>query len=157
MRRGAGLGAWERTVYADLFVAQPGIYYAHKLSNRGAVKHSRGFFTREINFPKLKRTWIRDGPYGELACPSHRFIGLGTALMRSDFNLWRTWEDGTRRLTLYSSRKYYGDDDGAIARTLYPPADVRPGLSDRYVPKQSVQGEADEDFVQGNEQPAIAS
>jgi hypothetical protein len=36
-----------------------------------------------------------------------------------------------------------------------PPSLVRPGLSDRYVPKHSVQDEADGEFVQGNEQPMV--
>lgn len=152
-----GLGGWERTVYADLFVAQPGIYYAHETRQRGVVKHSRGFFTREIDFPKLRRTWLRDGPFGELECRSHRFVGLGSALMRSDFAVWRTWQSGTRRLSLYSARKYYDDGDaGQLARRLLPPAEVRAGVSDRYVPKNSTLDEADAEFVQGTEQPAIA-
>ena len=46
--------------------------------------------------------------------------------------LWRTWEDSTRRLSLYSARKFYDDRDaGRPVRRLYPPSSVRPGLSDR--------------------------
>lgn len=158
LEEGVGLGAWERTVYADLFVAQPGIYYAHRLRRaHGAVKHSRGFFVREINFPKLVSAWRAHGPFGELDCPSTRFVGIGTALHRNRLDLWRTWEQGSRRLSLYSARKYYdSDDERELARRLLPPSEVRPGLSDRYVPKNTALGEADEEFVQGSEQPAIA-
>lgn len=168
LREAKGLGGWERSEYKDLFVAQPGMYYAHTFAARGVVRHSRGFFTREVKFPTLKRLWIAEGPYGALWCKGSRFIGLGTALLRNDMSVWRTWENpakkrpenpprpGWRRLSLYSSRKFYGpDDEGHSIRVLHPPTEVRAGVSDRYIPKYaSLEREADqEDFIQGTEQP----
>ena len=151
---GAGLGQWERTRYRNLFVAQPGMYYAH--ASRRRVKRSRGFFTREIDFPQLRRTWLEDGPDGLQRCRTVRFVGLGTALLRNDFDVWRTWETGVRRLSLYSSRKFYGPGDvGAPARILYPPTSAGVGLSERYVPKTSVVelDPDDAEWIQGNDQP----
>lgn len=154
---GAGLGEWERTAYRHLFIAQPGMYYAH--AGRKTVKRSRGFFTREINFPALLRTWLEDGPEGVQRCRTHRFVGLGSALMRTDFGAWRSWEDGVRTLSLYSARKYYdGRDEHGAERRVYPPSHVNEQLSDRYVPKRSVvELDPDEaEWVQGAEQPQVS-
>lgn len=150
-----GLGGWERTRYRQFFVAQPGMYHAYDRATNNLVKHSRGFFTREINFPKLKRVWATRGPLGSIDCSSHRFIGLGSALMRSDFTVWRTWEDGTRKVSLYSSRKEYDDLEPEPMKQLHPPGRIKAGLSDIYVPKRAVV-ELDpdaEEWVQGTEQP----
>lgn len=154
---GSGLGQWERTSYRDLFIAQPGMYYA--IAGRKTIKRSRGFFTKEINFPALQQTWIEDGPNGMQICRTHRFVGLGTALLRRNFDVWRKWEDGTRTLSLYSSRKHYDDADaGGRERRLYPPLQVSRELSERYVPKRAVlELDPDEaEWIQGNEQPQLA-
>lgn len=154
---GPGLGQWERTRYRNLFVAQPGMYYAH--ASRRRVKRSRGFFTREIDFPALRRTWLDDGPDGLQRCKTTRFVGLGTALLRNDFDVWRTWETGVRKLSLYSARKFYGARDvGKPARVLYPPSIAGAGLSERYVPKTNVVelDPDDAEWIQGNEQPQLA-
>lgn len=152
---GDTLGTWDETRYSELFVAQPGMFCAK--SNRKVVRRSRGFFTREINYPALQRAWLRDGADGYLTCRSTRFVGLGTALMRSDFDVWRTWQEGTRMLSLRSSRKHYDDDDyRSTLRTLHPPYEAAPGLSAPYVPKHAlVELDEDEDFVQGQEQPLV--
>lgn len=153
---GPGLGQWERTRYRNLFVAQPGMYYAH--ASRRRVKRSRGFFTREIDFPALRRTWLEDGPDGMQRCKTTRFVGLGTALLRNDFDVWRTWETGVRKLSLYSARKYYAPlDAGRPARVLYPPFNAGPGLSEVYVPKNAaVELDPDDaEWIQGNEQPQL--
>lgn len=150
-----GLGGWERTRYRGFFVAQPGMYHAYDRATNNLVKHSRGFFTKEIDFPKLKRVWLERGPLGSVECNSHRFVGLGSALMRTDFDVWRRWEDGKRRISLYSSRKDYDDLEAEPAKVLRPPGRVRAGLSDIYVPKRAVV-ELDpdaEEWVQGTEQP----
>lgn len=150
-----GLGGWERTRYTQFFVAQPGMYHAYDRATRSLVKHSRGFFTKEIDFPKLRRVWLQRGPLGSVECNSHRFIGLGSALMRTDFGVWRTWQDGTRRVSLYSSRKEYNDLEPERVKTLTPPARIRAGLSDVYVPKHAaIELDPDsEDWIQGTEQP----
>jgi hypothetical protein len=153
---GKGLGAWERTRYRRFFVAQPGMFHATDRATNSLIRHSRGFFTKEIDFPKLKRLWKARGPVATLPCPSHRFVGLGSALMRKDFDVWRTWEDGERRVSLYlAPRKRYADLEPEPTKRLFPPDQIRGGLSDVYVPKRSVV-ELDpdaEEWVQGNEQP----
>lgn len=152
---GPGLGQWERTAYRDLFIAQPGMYSA--IAGRKTIKRSRGFFTREINYPELRRTWLRDGPDGVQRCRTHRFVGLGTALLRRNFEVWRSWEDGVRTLSLYSSRKFYDGVDDPRWRRVHAPGEVSGELSERYVPKRSaVELDPDElDWIQGAEQPTL--
>lgn len=154
---GDGLGAWEHTRYRDLFVAQPGMYECRSADRARTVKRtSRGFFVREIRWGALKREWRESGPFGSVTCESTRFVGLGSALARSDFSIWRTWDRGTRKLSLYSSRKFYDSgDEGELVRTLRPPSDVRPGPSDPYTPKRATI-ELDEEqleWIAGTEQP----
>ena len=155
LKASTGLGGWERTRYLSFFVCQPGMYHAYDRANRSLVKHSRGFFTREINFGKLKKTWLQTGPVGGIKCKSHRFVGLGSALMRSDFSVWRTWEDGERTVSLYNTRKDYADLDPEPVKQLWPPGLIRSGLSDVYVPKRTaVELDVDaSEWVQGGEQP----
>lgn len=157
---GTGLGAWERTGYVDLFVAQPGMYHAREANGRRVVKHSRGFFTKEIDFTKLRRAWRARGQYASLECASTRFVGMGTALVRKDFAIWRTWESSTRTIRLHSNRKLYDDVEtlaGGAVRTLHPPVTLRDGLSHRYVPKGAAVELDDVEYVQGLEQPSVAS
>lgn len=156
---GPGLGQWERTIYRHLFIAQPGMYSA--IAGRKTIKRSRGFFTREINYPALQRTWLADGPDGMQRCRTHRFVGLGTALLRRNFDVWRSWEDGVRTLSLYSSRKFYDERDaGERWRRVHPPGEVSKSseLSERYVPKRAAVelDPDDEEWIQGTEQPSVA-
>ena len=149
------LGGWERKSLTDFFIAQPGMYEATQ-EDGNRLQHSRGFFTREIDWPALRGEWSSNGPYGIVARPSTRFVGLGSALMRKDFGIWRTWHESERVLRLYSSRKFYDDaDDGMSVRRLYPPSESGSGLSDRYIPKYAPQelSEQSAEFIQGSEQP----
>lgn len=152
----SGLGGWERTRYRDFFVAQPGMYHATDRRTNTRVRHSRGFFAREVDFPKLRRTWNTFGPASSLASSSTRFVGLGSALMRTDFDIWRTWQTGERRISLYlSPRKRYVDLEPERVKQLFPPERVAAGLSEIYVPKYTAVELDPElaDWVQGGEQP----
>lgn len=152
-----GLGGWELTGYRDFFVAQPGMYHATQADTDEEVKHSRGFFTRELDFDVLRELWAERGPVSSWASSSTRFMGLGASLVRKDFAIWRQWVTGDRRVSLYlAPRKRYDDEEPAQAKRLWPCDRTRAGVSDVYVPKhQAVElDEAAIDWIEGNEQPS---
>lgn len=170
------LGGWERTEIDELFIAQPGIYLMVK-HDGSMVRKSRGFFTREIDYEDLRDGWTRYGAsytqqavcecghvHGESGCyrcdcttfsRRRRFVGIGAALMRSDFSVWRTWQESDRVLSLQSSRKFYAHNGhGRVAR-LTPPRFTTTYESEPYVPKTKTLEDREEmlELVQGMEQP----
>lgn len=172
LEESTNLGGLERTDYAEIFIAQPGIYRA-VLSDGTVIRRSRGFFTREIDYEDLHRGWLREGPHyqqeGVCRCghahagacsycdcatfdPPTRFIGLGSALMRTDMSVWRSWVPSGRTLNLYSSRKFY---DPLVHRSrvmrLFPPRVPEGTVSEKYTPKG--RGLDVADYVAGLEQP----
>lgn len=150
LETGTELGELERSEWERFFIAQPGIYRA--FDGEYEIKKSRGFFLKEIDFDDLERGWKEDGPYYQQTQPTKRFIGLGTALHRNRLDTWGTWPDGTRVLSLYSSRKFYASEQPPTVRLLPPLA--LPGLSDAYTPKtRGIEDDAPESTVQGFEQP----
>lgn len=156
------LGGFERVEYDDFFIAQPGIYRATVRGGK-EIRKSRGFFLREIDFDDLEAGWLKSGAayiqkavcecghvhVGKCDRMTHRnepcdceefsrrrrFLGIGAALMRSDFTLWRTWQESDRILSLTSSRKFYVNGDKGRTVRLRPPS--FPGIidSEPYVPK----------------------
>lgn len=173
------LGGWEKTEIDSLFIAQPGIYRMRDAEGK-EVRKSRGFFTREIDYEDLEEGWLTVGSTytqravcecghvhkfktkcgkGDCDCRKfsrrRRFIGLGTALMREDFSVWRTWQESERILSLTSSRKFYEHERPVSVIRLLPPGfpDIVP--SEPYVPKTRTIEERAEllEMLQGFEQP----
>lgn len=152
------LGGLERSVWREFFIAQPGIYTG--LGENGEqFRKSRGFFLKEIDFPDLIAGWKTVGPYYKQTQPTKRFIGIGTALQRNDLEAWRTWPNGERTLSLYSSRKFYERESIAPVMRLLPPAFSEPlELSEAYIPKSrgiELDEFGDSVFVGGIEQPSL--
>lgn len=151
------LGGIEKVEYASFFIAQPGIYEG--LDAKGKeFKKSRGFFLREIDFDDLKEGWKAEGPYYKQTKQTKRFVGLGTSLHHGTLDKWRTWPDGERTLSLYSSRKFYENEVNGRVLHLLPPHYREVELSERYVPKtRGIQlgEEGDPLFIQGTEQPRL--
>jgi hypothetical protein len=173
------LGGLERTVYSELFVAQPGIYRAVTDDGKELLR-SRGFFTREIDYVDLERGWEKEGPHyiqrgvcrcghvhtgqcSRCECDSlqfpTRFVGLGSALMRTDpGDVWRRWLPSDRSVNLYSSRKHYADGvfKGRVMR-LSPGRMPEGTVSEVYRPKGAPLGQDlandSPDYIQGLEQP----
>jgi hypothetical protein len=134
---GEQLGNWGCQVYSNLFAAQAGFYAAD-----GVVK-TRGFFTREVDFEGLRDAWRRDGYGAEIICPTHRFVGLGSALRSVPMSrAWRTWQDGHRAVSLLPTAKTVSDD-----MRLQAPASAPPSLP------YAADGMLDPDFLAGLEQP----
>lgn len=151
---GMGLGELERGAWRELFVVQNGIY--HGRTQSGEYARSRGFFLRDLDFTTIRREWERDGFMGRYEHSSRRFVGLGTALMRTDFDVWQQWVEMPKALSFsVRPKKWYENDMPNENRReiLYPP--VMQGMSEPYVPKKSRFDEAAVDFVTGTEQPDI--
>lgn len=145
------LGGWEKTTLENVFVAQPGVYQATDEAGNTFAK-SRGFFAREINFDDLRKGMQADGPTHVGAYSSRRFVGLGSALARDDMEVWRTWQEAERKLSLYPSRKFIGDESPGVV-THIPPAFSPDKISEPYKPKST--GLPDEvlEYLEGMEQP----
>ena len=151
------LGGLEQSRYREFFIAQPGIYIGLDEDSKEFTK-SRGFFLREIDFPDLRQGWAKYGPYYSQSKPTKRFVGLGTSLNNGSLEKWRSWPDGTRKLSLYSSRKFYSEESKSKVMRLLPPNYGTVELSDCYVPKtRGIQtGELGSPlYIQGVEQPRL--
>lgn len=165
------LGGMEIGYYESLFTARAGVYLGeHKpdqIAEDGSCKacgesaeqpnskckkhptlvRSRGFFAREVNFRDLREVFEEEGVHGRYEYKSHRFIGIGSALMRTDFSVWRTWEDSVRSLSFMPVGKKVDMSTGE-----FWPVAVDAGVeSEPYEPK----GVSDTilDRVQSQEQP----
>lgn len=172
------LGGWERTDYAEIFAAQSGIYSARAVDGK-ETQRTRGFFLKEVDFDDLRRGWQSDGIFytqknvcecghahgNSVRCPTcdckklvlrRRFIGLGAALMRTDFSVWRTWQEQDRILRLHSSRKFYDHETTARVMRLHPPTFGSILDSEPYEPKSHTLPLTEEmrDLIELHDQPA---
>jgi hypothetical protein len=169
------LGGWERSKFPEFFIAQPGIYHA-KTEDGKEIRKSRGFFTREIDYEDLEKGWLIHGTsftqkavcecgkvhtrgkkYDHPFSRRRRFIGLGSALMRTDFSVWRTWQESERILSLASSRKFYASDNLARTVRLLPPRFPSIIESEAYVPKVKTLEDREEmkELIAAFEQPLL--
>lgn len=151
------LGGLEKTSYREFFIAQPGIYIGID-EDGNEFRKSRGFFLKEIDFPDLRKGWSMHGPKYTQTKPTKRFIGIGTSLNNGTLEHWRTWPDGTRKLSLYSSRKFYVEETKSKVMRLLPPHYETVELSDIYIPKTrgiELGDLASPLFIQGMEQPTL--
>lgn len=141
---GSKLGGWEFGEVDRLFAAQAGVYQG--ITPNKEILKSRGFFAAEVDYDALREGWETEGADYIHHYDSHRFIGLGVALMRKDFSVWRKWKDERRALILAPERKQLGE--GGLLMPYPGPLDSEP-----YVPKISlIEGRA-LDQLQGMDQP----
>lgn len=146
------LGAWEVSTMDNAFIAQPGVYCAE--CEGEYVARSRGFFAREIDFPQLRKGYAENGPTYVAEYLSRRFVGLGSALARNDMEIWATWHEALRKLSLYPSRKFVRDH-GEKPTVHVPPKFSANSASQIYTPKDGKLKWLEEvlDFLEGTEQP----
>jgi hypothetical protein len=142
--RARGLGSWEGGEVEQLFTAQAGVYQG--ITADGEILKSRGFFASEVDYDELRAGYELEGPNYIHHYQSTRFIGLGVALMRKDFTLWRNWNRETRSLILAPERK--GVDGEGV---LTPPPG--PLVSEPYQPKVDLIEGRSLDQMQGQDQP----
>lgn len=146
------LGGWEKSVLTDVFVAQPGVYQATDEEGNTYGK-SRGFFAREIDWDDLRSGMRINGPTHIGKYNSRRFVGLGSALSRNDdLGVWRTWQEGERKLSLYPSRKFIGEETETVV-THTPPAFDAGKVSAPYTPKSTGMPPEVLEYLEGMEQP----
>jgi hypothetical protein len=138
------LGSWERGSLDWLFAAQPGVYQGQKGADE--VLKSRGFFAREIDYDELRAGYEREGADYVHRYASRRFVGLGSALARTDFSIWRRWVEEQRTIYLNPDRKL-PQPDGSLM-PLPGPLESEP-----YIPKLSLLDARALDYMQGTEQP----
>ena len=143
IRDSAELGRWEIGDVDELFTAQAGVYQG--ITPERTYVKSRGFYAREVDYDQLREGWESEGHRYTHIYDSRRFIGLGVALMRKDFGVWRKWVDEKRAIHLSPERK------GIQADCLTPPAG--PLDSEPYVPKLSLTDQKALDQMQGMDQP----
>lgn len=148
VKPGSDLGGWEFGAVDELFAAQAGVYQG--ITPEQEILKSRGFFAQEVDYDELREGWETEGANYIHHYDSTRFIGLGVALMRKDFGVWRQWVTERRALILNPERKQLGDN-GIL--TPYP----GPLESEPYVPKLTlIEGRA-LDQAQGMDQQLKAS
>jgi hypothetical protein len=109
-RRGS-LGSWDTGEVDRLFAAQAGVYEA--ASGGKVVAKSRGFFASEVNYREVRHGWEAEGVDYVHHYMSTRFYGLGVALQRSDFSVWRKWLTEPRSILLLPERKL-AQADGSL-------------------------------------------
>lgn len=152
-----GLGGLELTQLGEVFVAQPGVYSAR--DGDDIIGRSRGFFSREIDFPDLRRGFAERGCMYVGKYESTRFIGLGGALILRSTEHWRTWRTAERTLSLYPSRKFVDEGDNSNPVRHSPPVMGEGAFSEPYKPKQRGMPLAGDEldalvsYIQGAEQP----
>ena len=136
------LGGWEVGGWDEFFACQAGVYAARR-GDTLYVK-SRGFYPRDVIFDRVQSGWAAAGPGYTHNYETRRFVGLGVALARKDFSVWRTWPAELRALSFESERKV------SAAGLMLPTGKTLP-LSAPYVPKRG-KG-TDVENLQAKDQP----
>jgi hypothetical protein len=132
------LGAWERAeVEPGLMLIQPGVYATPSL----AIAKTRGFSKTKLRYADLLASWLNDGMAGSIRIEDTRFIGFGYALATGNMDIWRTWQNGTKRIGMGGTATKFPAMDSALdGRLLALNSPSRPcdELSAPYVPRQRV-------------------
>jgi len=102
---GEQLGEWEYTHADWVFCVQPGVYQVCK---DGKVEtRSRGFGKQETAFDEIKVAYNADPIWGEFKYRTTRFVGLGSALARTDFwGAFGRWKEMERAIKFYPSKRH---------------------------------------------------
>lgn len=91
---GPGLGEWTYDSFNGITIVQPGVYFLKGVD--GYNEKYRGFDKGSLSREHIIGSWILGLDY---EASLTRFVGLGTALVRSDFaDIWRTWNTDHRKL-----------------------------------------------------------
>jgi hypothetical protein len=103
---GDNLGDLELSVVEEFYQLMNGIYYSPNAKIR-----TRGHSPKELVWDHITAIWDDQKFEGVYNYTTHRFVGLGQALLRKDFDCWGTWVDAPRKLILAQHfRKYLSDD-----------------------------------------------
>lgn len=108
---GDGLGEWTADKFDGITIVQPGVYWLKDDKEVGNEWHDkyRGFDKGSLVREHIVGCWLMGFDYEARLT---RFVGLGSALMSTDFyKHWRTWESNPRTLTLTPSGKRMRSND----------------------------------------------
>jgi hypothetical protein len=84
---GPNLGEFTQDTFEGITIVQAGVYW---LCKDGSWKEKyRGFDKGTLNRIGVICAWLRKDDY---RAQLTRFVGLGSALARTDFSIWRTWD-----------------------------------------------------------------
>jgi hypothetical protein len=96
---GDGLGEWSAEQYDGCTIVQAGVYWLKDPATGDWTSKYRGFDQDSLYRDDVVAGW-RDG-LPTLPVRLTRFMGMGSALNRTDFaGIWRTWHTETRQLDL---------------------------------------------------------
>lgn len=127
------LGGMEVGRIDQTFIAQAGIYEG--MSDGKQYLRSRGVFAKDIDFPAMRKGYEEVGPLYVSRGKSRRFVGLGSCIVRRNFDEWRTWQEQDRVVSLAPGRKFVEDDDARPTRHMPPSGPGEPSAP--YEPKRS--------------------
>jgi hypothetical protein len=151
------LGGWSSKSLEGFFVVQPGVYLAWEWAGEFVWQaKSRGFFAKEVDYHAMRKLFADGGPRASYGYKSRRFIGLGTALHRKDFNQWREWRDEYREINFMPNRRL-PEEQPMLTKGVYLRPPLGPICSEVYTPKGSSSEPVSEDYLLGLEQPNIGA
>ena len=95
------LGDWSLDEFIGITIVQAGVYFLQE-SNGDWYEKFRGFDKGSLNREAIIRCWTEGTDYEARLT---RFVGLGSALMATDFSIWRTWSSDSRKLDVRPTGK----------------------------------------------------
>lgn len=130
---GDGLGQWSLETYAGCTLVQAGVYWLKDEDTGEWYSKYRGFDAGSLSREHVLHAWET----GDTTLPVTltRFVGMGSALARTDFDkIWRTWhkEDRTLDLSPKGKREPLGDDYLHRLCETRPVSNFDDGLSKPY-------------------------
>lgn len=109
---GGRLGQWEHSVFEDLFIAQPGLYWSASKRKRKSRGLPGKFFEepgRTESFEKAWSDWMEQGgPYPVVPVELTNFIGMRLAIARGKPETAGVWKVETRNLNFSPLKKRDG-------------------------------------------------
>lgn len=131
---GKGLGNWEAEEWDSTILVQPGIYQLTR--DNSVIQHNRGFGIGDTTLTAITNDLFEQGIYGKHTYNATRFVGLASALARTDYQAyWRKWINTTREISFYPSMRFFGEQVGTLYTHLPPRLSSPVACSQAYAPK----------------------
>jgi hypothetical protein len=122
------LGEWTQDEFKGMTIVQAGVYWLKKPDPQCDLEHAhedecywtekyRGFDKGSLDRKGIIEAW-RNGT--KFTASLTRFIGLGSALARKDFSIWRTWLAQEKELDVMPTGKRVVGKDRAYCHRLCP-------------------------------------
>jgi DNA polymerase type B, organellar and viral len=112
VRKGTALGGWTFDKFDGITIVQPGVYFLR--SDGSWADKYRGFDKGSLLRDGIVETWLEQetNPEASFHAKLSRFVGMGSALMTTDFRKhWRTWASQDRKLDIRPGGKRVSGND----------------------------------------------